>query len=309
MVRPFLPLNALRAFEASARHLSFTRAGIELAVTQAAVSQQVRSLEQRLGVQLFRRLPRGLRITAEGEALLPVVSDAFDRLATTLDRVGSGKVRELLVVGAVGTFAVGWLLPRLEDFRRAHPFVELRLSTNNNRVDLAAEGLDFSIRFGNGAWHGLDATELFEAPLTPLCTPDLAAALRAPQDLGALTLLRSYRMDEWSRWFAATGAEMPPNIAGAIVFDSSLAMMEAAEQGVGVALAPALMFSRQLRNGSIRRPFPASISLGSYWLTKLKSRKPTAAMQAFADWIAAQEPDAQNASFGDMRAQHSARGT
>jgi len=291
MVRPYLPLNALRAFEASARHLSFTRAGIELRVTQAAVSQQVRSLEQRMGVQLFRRLPRGLLITAEGEALLPVVGDAFDRLATTLDRVGSGKVRELLVVGAVGTFAVGWLLPRLEEFRRAHPFVELRLSTNNNRVDMAAEGLDFSIRFGNGAWHGLDATELFDAPLTPLCTPSLAAGIQAPEDLIELTLLRSYRTDEWARWFAAAGVELPQNIAGAIVFDSSLAMMEAAEQGVGVALAPALMFSRQMRNGSIRRPFQASISLGSYWLTKLKSRKPSAAMTAFAEWIAAQAPD------------------
>jgi LysR family transcriptional regulator of beta-lactamase len=122
-------------------------------------------------------------ITAEGEALLPVVGDAFDRLATTLDRVGSGKVRELLVVGAVGTFAVGWLLRRLEDFRRVHPFVDLRFSTNNNRVDMAAEGLDFSIRFGDGAWHGLEATELFEAPLTPLCTPELAGKLRAPKDL------------------------------------------------------------------------------------------------------------------------------
>jgi LysR family transcriptional regulator of beta-lactamase len=281
----------LRAFEASARHLSFTRAGIELSVTQAAVSQQVRSLEQRLGVALFRRLPRGLRITAEGEALLPVVSDAFDRLATTLDRVEAGQVRELLLVGAVGTFAVGWLLPRLAAFRQAHPFVELRLSTNNNRVDLAAEGLDFSIRFGNGAWHGLDATELFDAPLTPLCTPELAATLHAPRDLAGHTLLRSYRMDEWSTWFAAAGVEVPPNIAGAVVFDSSLAMMEAAQQGMGVALAPARMFARQLRQGLIRQPFAASISLGSYWLTRLKSRKPTAAMRAFAEWITAQAPE------------------
>ncbi|HEY8564514.1 MAG TPA: LysR family transcriptional regulator [Beijerinckiaceae bacterium] len=295
MVRPYLPLNALRAFEASARHLSFTRAGIELSVTQAAVSQQVRSLEQRLGVALFRRLPRGLRITAEGEALLPVVSDAFDRLATTLDRVEAGQVRELIVVGAVGTFAVGWLLPRLAEFRRAHPFVELRLSTNNNRVDLAAEGLDFSIRFGNGAWHGLDATELFDAPLTPLCIPELAATLHAPEDLAGHTLLRSYRTDEWSTWFAAAGADVPANIAGAVVFDSSLAMMEAAQQGMGVALAPARMFSRQLRQGLVRQPFEASISLGSYWLTRLKSRKPTAAMRAFADWITAQGPELPSA--------------
>jgi LysR family transcriptional regulator of beta-lactamase len=298
MIRPFLPLNALRAFEASARHLSFTRAGIELRVTQAAVSQQVRSLEQRMGVQLFRRLPRGLMITAEGEALLPVVGDAFDSLATTLERVGSGKVRELLVVGAVGTFAVGWLLQRLDDFRRSHPFVELRLSTNNNRVDMAAEGLDLSIRFGDGAWHGLDATELFAAPLTPLCTPDLAASLRSPEDLAECALLRSYRMDEWGHWFAGAGAEAPPNVASAIVFDSSLAMMGAAEQGAGVALAPPLMFSRQLQAGLIARPFRASISLGSYWLTKLKSRKPTAAMKAFAEWIAAQAPGGEVEQLG-----------
>jgi LysR family transcriptional regulator of beta-lactamase len=290
MVRPFLPLNALRAFEAAARHLSFTRAAIELGVTQAAVSQQVRALELRMGVPLFRRLPRGLLITAEGEALLPAVGDAFDRLATTLDRVGSGQVREPLLVGAVGTFAVGWLLPRLAAFRRAHPFVELRLSTNNNRVDMAAEGLDFAIRFGNGAWHGIEATELFEAPLTPLCTPELASRLRSPGDLAELTLLRSYRADEWPRWFAAAGFEPPPQIAGAIVFDSSLAMMEAAEQGAGVALAPALMFQRQLDASAIRRPFQTAISLGSYWLTRLKSRAPSAAMTAFAEWITAQTP-------------------
>jgi LysR family transcriptional regulator, regulator of gene expression of beta-lactamase len=288
MVRSFLPLNGLRAFETSARLLSFTRAGMELRVTQAAVSQQVRVLEERLGVQLFRRLPRGLKLTAEGEALLPVVSDTFDRLATALDRVSSGKTRELLVVGAVGTFAVGWLLPRLDDFRRAHPFVELRLSTNNNRVDIAAEGLDYSIRFGSGAWHGLDATELFQAPLTPLCAPEVAARLHTPEDLGDAPLLRSYRDDEWPRWFAAAQTEVAPSLAGAIVFDSSLAMMDAAEQGAGVALAPPLMFPRQMRAGSIVRPFAASISLGSYWLTKLKSRRTTKGMAAFEDWLSSQ---------------------
>ena len=107
MVRQFLPLNGLRAFEASARHLSFTRAAIELCVTQAAVSQQVKGLEKRLGVALFQRLPRGLKITAEGEALLPTVTSSFDQMATTLDRVEAGQVRELLFLGVVGTFAVG----------------------------------------------------------------------------------------------------------------------------------------------------------------------------------------------------------
>ncbi|MGN8019866.1 LysR family transcriptional regulator [Phyllobacterium sp. 22229] len=285
MVRPFLPLNGLRAFEASARHLSFTRAAIELCVTQAAVSQQVKSLEMRLGVPLFLRLPRGLKITAEGEALLPVVTGSFDRMADTLDRIEGGQVRELLLLGAVGTFAVGWLLPRLPDFQRQFPFIEVRLSTNNNRVDMAAEGLDFAIRFGNGAWHGTDANRLFEAPLSPLCVPQLAETLLEPADLASHTLLRSYRMDEWNNWFAAANVPASPQLNKAIVFDSSLAMMEAALQGIGVALAPPMMFSRHLAAGAIEQPFQTSISLGSYWLTRLQSRTPTPAMTAFAEWI------------------------
>jgi LysR family transcriptional regulator, regulator of gene expression of beta-lactamase len=289
MVRPFLPLNGLRAFEASARHLSFTRAAIELCVTQAAVSQQVKSLETRLGVQLFQRLPRGLKITAEGEALLPVVTGSFDQLANTLERIESGHVHELLFLGAVGTFAVGWLLPRLPDFQRQFPFVDIRLSTNNNRVDMAAEVLDFAVRFGNGSWHGTEAVRLFDAPLSPLCIPELAETLREPADLANQPLLRSYRTDEWSNWFAAAGVAASPISSKGIVFDSSLAMMDAALQGIGVALAPPSMFSRHLSSGLVEQPFPTTISLGSYWLTRLQSRSPTSAMIAFADWIASKE--------------------
>ncbi|TZG34127.1 LysR substrate-binding domain-containing protein [Agrobacterium sp. B1(2019)] len=285
MVRQFLPLNGLRAFEASARHLSFTRAAIELCVTQAAVSQQVKGLEKRLGVSLFQRLPRGLKITAEGEALLPTVTSSFDQMATTLDRIEAGQVRELLFLGVVGTFAVGWLLPRLKAFQKQHPFIDIRVSTNNNRVDMAAEGLDFAIRFGQGSWHGTDAFRLFEAPLSPLCAPKLAETLKKPADLMEATLLRSYRADEWSNWFAAAGVIPAAQVNAGIVFDTSLGMMEAALQGLGVALAPPSMFSRHLASGAIIQPFPVTISLGSYWLTRLQSKPPTPAMQAFSDWM------------------------
>ncbi len=285
MVRQFLPLNGLRAFEASARHLSFTRAAIELCVTQAAVSQQVKGLEKRLGVALFQRLPRGLKITAEGEALLPTVTSSFDQMATTLDRIEAGQVRELLFLGVVGTFAVGWLLPRLQAFQKQHPFIDVRVSTNNNRVDMGAEGLDFAIRFGQGSWHGTDAFRLFEAPLSPLCTPKLAETLKTPADLMEATLLRSYRADEWSNWFAAAGVTPAAQVNAGIVFDTSLGMMEAALQGLGVALAPPSMFSRHLASGAIIQPFPVTISLGSYWLTRLQSKPPTPAMQAFSDWM------------------------
>ncbi len=279
----YLPLNALRAFEVSARHLSFTRAAEELSVTQTAVSMQVKNLEQRLGVALFRRLPRGLALTDEGLALLPVVAQSFGRIADVLAQFDDGRRREVLTVGVVGTFAVGWLMPRLREFQQQHPFVDLRLLTNNNRVDLAGEGLDYAIRFGDGAWHGTEAERLFEAPLAPMCAPAIAARLRTPVDLGAETLLRSYRSDEWRRWFAAAGAACPP-LRG-FVFDSSLALAEAAAQEAGVALLPVLMFERELRQGRLVCPFGQRIVLGAYWLTRLKSRSQTAAMTAFREWL------------------------
>ncbi|RDL48165.1 HTH-type transcriptional activator AmpR [Ensifer sp. M14] len=298
MVRPHLPLNALRAFEASARHLSFTRAAIELCVTQAAVSHQVKLLESRLNVTLFKRLPRGLMITAEGEALLPVLQDSFDRMADMLERFEGGHLREVLMIGAVGTFAVGWLLPRLADFQEKYPFIDIRLSTNNNRVDMAAEGLDYAIRFGSGSWHNIEATRLFEAPLSVLCVPEIADTLRRPADLLNHTLLRSYRADEWVNWFAAAGITYPAPLLKGVVFDSSLAMMEAAAQGIGVALAPPLMFSRLLSNGTVRQPFDVYTSMGSYWLTRLRSRAPTLAMSAFNDWLMAAMEDSSLQSDG-----------
>lgn len=283
MVRPHLPLNALRAFEAAARHLSFTRAAIELCVTQAAVSHQVKLLEDRIGVTLFRRLPRGLMITEEGLALLPVLEDSFDRMADMLERFEGGHLRQVLKVGAVGTLAVGWLLPRLGEFNTAFPFIDLRLSTNNNRVDIAAEGLDYAIRFGNGAWHDVEADALFEAPLSVLCIPPIAATLERPEDAAHQTLLRSYRSDEWPSWFEAARITAPP-VRG-MVFDSSVLMIEAALQGAGIALAPPLMFSRQLATGELEQPFAITISRGSYWLARLKSRPVTPAMDCFRTWV------------------------
>lgn len=278
-----LPLNALRAFEAAARHLSFTRAADELNVTQTAVSAHVKQLEARLGTPLFRRLPRGLALTDEGLALVPVLGDAFDRIGETLDRYEGGRMREVLTVGVVGTFAIGWLLPRLEEFHRQHPQVDLRLMTNNNRVDLAGEGLDYAIRFGDGAWHGTHAVPLIAAPLSPLCAPAVAARLAAPADLARETLLRSYRPDEWPRWFEAAGTPSP-RLTGPM-FDSSALMIAAALAGHGVALAPPAMFDGDLAAERLVQPFMVEVTLGRYWLTRLNSRRETAAMQAFAAWL------------------------
>lgn len=286
MERPQLPLNALRAFEAAARHLNFTRAAAELCVSQGAVSHQVALLERRLGVPLFRRLPRGLALTDEGMALVPVLGDAFDRIGETLDRYEGGRMREVLTVGVVGTFATGWLLPRLHRFHRAHPEVDLRLMTNNNRVDLAGEGLDYAIRFGDGAWHGTHAVPLIVAPLAPLCAPAIAARLTTPAELARETLLRSYRPDEWPRWFDAAGVPCP-RLTGP-VFDSSAVMIAAALAGHGIALAPPAMFEADLAAERLIQPFPVEVALGRYWLTRLNSRRETVAMQAFAAWLGAE---------------------
>lgn len=284
MDRAQLPLNALRAFEAAARHLNFSRAAIELCVTQGAVSHQVAALERRLGTPLFRRLPRGLALTDEGQALVPVLADAFDRVGATLDRYAGGRLREVLTLGVVGTFAAGWLLDRLGAFTRAHPDVDLRLLTNNNRVDLAGEGLDLAIRFGDGAWHGTHAEPVMAAPLTPLCTPATAARLaNDPARLAGETLLRSYRADEWPRWFAAAGAACPP-LRGP-VFDTSMVMAAAAGAGHGVALAPAAMFEKELRSEALVRPFSVEVSTGRYWLTRLLSRVESTSMAAFRGWL------------------------
>ncbi len=253
MARPHLPLNALRAFEAAARHASFTQAANELNVTQAAVSHQVKLLENRLDVALFKRLPRGLLITPEGEALLPIMQDSFDRMAEMLERLETGRVRDILMVGAVGTFAVGWLLPRLPDFQARHPLIEIRLSTHNNRADIAAEGLDYAVRFGDGAGTAPRRYRCSSAAFPAVHSAHRRHPARAgrPDTASPAALLPRTRMGELvrSRRRACHTTSCP-----GIVFDSSLAMMDAALQGAGVALCPPRMFTRQLASGAIRQP-------------------------------------------------------
>ncbi len=288
-MRATIPLNALRAFESAARHLSFTRAADELCVTQAAISHQVKGLEQRLGMALFRRSSRGLKLTDEGLALAPPLFEAFGAIDRLFEQFEAGGVREVLTISAVGTFVVGALLERLPGFRAGNPLIDLRLLTNNNKVDVVAEGLDGAIRFGDGAWQGCEAEPICEAPMSPLCTPALAQPLRRPADLLRLPLLRSYRPQDWLAWFEAAGLDAG-NVHGPL-FDSSLIMVQAAIRGEGVALAPYGLFRRELEAGQLVRPFPIEADVGRYWLTWLKSRAPSAAMQAFRKWLASEFRD------------------
>jgi len=156
------------------------------------------------------------------------------------------------------------------------------------RVDLAGEGLDYAIRFGDGFWHGTEATPLLAAPLSPVAAPEVAVRLRNPIDLAHEQLLRSYRADEWTRWFAVAALDLPA--PRGTIFDSSIAMADAAAQALGVALVPVAMFERDLALGRLVRPFTFEITVGSYWLTALKSRRVTAAMQTFRAWLLANLP-------------------
>jgi len=285
MDRPDLPLNGLRVFEAAVRQGSFTRAAIELRVTQAAVSHQVARLEDRLGVTLFLRTSGGLVPTDEARVLYPVLEHGLEAISRALDRITGHRHIELLKIGVVTTFGVGWLLPRLPEFRRAHPTIDLRISTNNNRVEILREGLDMAIRYGSGTWPGLSSELLVEAPLTPLCAPAVAEYLQDPDHLSRVVLLRSYRNDEWPRWFAEAGASCPP-LTGPI-FDSSLAMAEIASDGAGVALLPVDMFARRIAEGRLVQPFATMVSTGAYYLTWPADRASTPAMTDFARWARA----------------------
>ena len=278
-----LSLNTLRAFDAAARHLNLTRAAEELCVTQAAVSHQVKALEDHIGRALFRRTARGLLLTGEGAALAPAVADNFARLERLIDAFQEGGPMQVLTVGVVGTFAIGFLLERLADFRLQHPRIELRLMTHNNKVDLSAESLDYAIRFGDGAWRSVEADHLLAAPLSPLCAPQALAQLQVPNDLGRMPLLRSYRAQDWQAWLQAAGVS--GITARGPLFDASAIMVQAAMLGQGVALAPPGMFRRELRQGRLAQPFDLEVDVVGYWLTRLRSKEPTPAMEAFRTWL------------------------
>ena len=278
-----ISLNALRAFDAAARHANFTKAAKELCVTQAAVSHQVKALEAYLGKALFRRTARGLLLTEEGVALAPTVDDALKRISLGLSAIKDGAPKEILTVGVVGTFAVGFLMARLADFRAHYPMIELRMMTNNNKPELPGESLDCAIRFGDGAWRSVEADRLMDAPLSPLCAPSVAQRLSHPADLASWSLLRSYRMQDWPAWFNAAGVAAIQ--ARGPMFDASGIMVQAAMLGEGVALAPPAMFKRELETGQLSQPFAITVDVGAYWLTRPMGREATTGYIAFREWL------------------------
>ncbi len=286
MARTLPPLNALRAFEAAARHLSFTRAAEELRVTQAAVSHQVKALEERLGVTLFRRLTRGLRLTDEGQALLPDLRDGFDRLAQAVERVGRRGGQGRLTVSLLTTFALSWLVPRLPRFNERHPEIEVSLIASQRLADFAREEIDCAVRYGHGPWAGLRADKLFDDELTPLCGKAWQSKLKQPGDLAKVPLLvLSNDHKDWPTWLEAAGV---PHIDGrkGTQFDSTRISVDAAIAGAGVAIGNPYVHAEPIVEGRLFQPFDLVIPNGdSYWLVYPEAVAERPKIKAFRDWL------------------------
>jgi DNA-binding transcriptional LysR family regulator len=279
-------LNGLRAFEVAARLGSFTLAAKELHVTQAAVSQQVRLLEKRLGFALFQRHANELELTDQGRAFQPGLTDAFNTIERLTDQVAAMRAGPVLVAGIAPAFALNWLIPRLSGFSRKHPEVEFRMATGGARLPLR-DDWTCSVRRGMGDWPGYISEELFPATLIPVCTPELAKKLRHPRDLTRATLIVvAHLREQWTWWFEAAGLSPPIQPAGEVVFESSPMAIKAVLDGVGVAVAQLPYISDALASGRLVAPFPiAPRKYESWYLAYRPVRQHDPALLIFRDWL------------------------
>jgi LysR family glycine cleavage system transcriptional activator len=285
------PLSAVRAFEAAARHASFTKAAEELGMTQAAVSYQIKVLEERVGVPLFLRRPRQVVLTEAGQRLAPAVTEAFAVLAEAYAAVRTGG-QGTLAISTVQTFASNWLARHLGSFQLAHPSIAVRLDTASHLVDFSREEKDVAIRSGGGKWPGLEAHLLFRADFTPMLSPQLAASIggvKEPADLLRLPVLDpSDRW--WTQWFAAANvpadelARRPGSSMGSQASEGSAAMA-----GQGVAILTRALFAAELADGRLIQPFDLVGDDGhAYWLVYPEARRNVPKIRAFREWLLAE---------------------
>lgn len=288
MTRRLPSLNALRAFEAGARHLSFTRAAEELSVTQTAISHQVRHLEDQLGVNLFDRRPRELCLSPAGSALYPAIARALDGMAEAVERVRAAPVSRPLSVSLTPTFGTRWLAQRLGRFWREHPEVELRLHHSVQLVDLARDGVDLAVRWGRGVWPGLEAEMLMRAQSTPLCSPALLKgnhALHTPADLRHHVLIHQRDYQEWTEWLAAAGVDDIDGQRGPVIDDAN-AIIRSAIEGDGVMIAIPEVLSPEIESGRLVAPFVSQPDPAfAYYLVYLPNAMSRPDVRAFREFL------------------------
>lgn len=290
------PLNALRAFEAAARHLNFSRAADELSVTPGAVSQQIQNLEDYVGAALFKRTPKGLLLTDAAQTALPALREAFDRLAEAASLLTAAVDGRRLTLTAPPSFAAKWLVPRLGAFERAHPQVDVWLSAAIELVDLTAGEVDIAIRYGGGRYPGLEVNRLFSETVIPVASPAHLAEhpLNAPADLANHILLHDGSPDlddscpDWSMWLAARGLKGVDGMRGPRFNQSSL-VIEAAVNGRGVALAKRTLAADDLEAGRLIAPLQIATAVDfAYYLVHPKAKGRLPQVKAFVSWIEAE---------------------
>lgn len=292
-MRPFIPsLQSLLAFEAAARHLSFTRAAQELEVTQTAVSHQIKTLEERLDTRLFVRRRNMLSLTPAAVEYLRSVNEAISLLAIASDRARMKKANTVLTVTCLPTYAVKCLIPMLPDFQRRHPEITLHLSTSSNFNDFENDSQDIAIRYGSGRWTGVRAQHIQGEEFFPVCAPPLLDEIgrdgTVAERLARFTRIRTYfyslYQDDWPAWLDAAGCSSV-KFAGEAVFHLQLTSLAAAVEGGGIAIGRTPLVDRDLARGSLVAPFDLRIpSASGYYVVSTAAKAKLRKVELFREW-------------------------
>ena len=288
-MRPRLPpLNNLKAFDAAARHESFTRAAEELCVTQGAVSQQVKALEAALGIKLFNRERQRLIITEAGRYYLTIVRDALDRIALGTERLLQRQNAGVLTVSTSPDFAAKWLVHRLGNFAEAHSDIDLRVSATLHHVDFAREEVDLAVRHGDGNWPGLDTVQLSAEQLFAVCSPKLLLGRRKlgkPADILKFPLIHLDSRADWTKWLRTVGINDAEVTHGPVLNRASM-VIDAAIDGQGIALARTTLAAWDLINGRLVRPFTEALRLSkTYWIVCPRATSNMPKIATFRNWV------------------------
>jgi LysR family transcriptional regulator, glycine cleavage system transcriptional activator len=301
MARRLPSLNALKAFEAAARHESFSDAAVELFVTHAAISRHIRDLEDSLGTELFTRTGRGVALTEAGSRFGARLTPLFDQIADASREAAAVGAARTLRVSVEPAFASRWLVGRLARFNDLHPDIELTIDSTNRLVDFYVDDVDIGVRYGNGSWEGVEPAKLSDVVIFPVCAPQLIAddPKLTPEGLGGYTLLHENRKQWWADWLAAAGVKAEMDWRGTI-FQNHLAI-EAAEAGAGFALGDQILCTDALAEGWLVKPFATDMKdHGAYFIVRKKGSKETPVVKAFREWVLSELVET-NRKFAGMK--------
>lgn len=292
------PLNALRVFDSAARHLSFTKAAEELFVTQAAVSHQIKTLEEFLGLKLFRRRNRSLLLTEEGQSYYLDIKEIFSSINEATRKLLARSAKGALTVSLSPSFAIQWLVPRLSGFNQAYPGIDVRIQAVDREEDKLADDVDVAIFYGRGNWTGLRTDRLYAEYLIPVCAPSLLTGekpLKTPSDLIYHTLLHDTSRRDWQAYVRQLEIQNQINVQqGPIFSHSSMVILQAAVHGQGVALVNNVMARSEIESGRLVRPFQdVLVSKNAFYLVCQDSQAELGKIAAFRQWILSQAANEQ----------------